>query len=40
MSNIYRLAQVHLNLLETCPPRFQKVYLEQLNTPADPGQLE
>jgi hypothetical protein len=40
MSEIYRLSQGHLNLLETCPPRFQKVYLEQLNTPADPGQWE
>jgi hypothetical protein len=40
MPKIYRLAQGHLNLLETCPPRFQKVYLEELNTPADPGQLQ
>jgi PD-(D/E)XK nuclease superfamily len=40
MSEIYRLSQGHLNLLETCPPRFQKVYLQQLNTPSDPGQLE
>jgi hypothetical protein len=39
MSDIYRLSQAYLNLLETCPPQFQKVYLEQLNNPADPEQL-
>jgi hypothetical protein len=40
MPEIYRLSQGHLNLLETCPPQFQKVYLEQLNHPVDPEQLE
>lgn len=40
MPEIYRLSQAHLNLLETCPPQFQKVYLEQLNNPAVPEQLE
>ena len=30
------LSQGHLNLLETCPPQFQKIYLEQLNSPINP----
>ncbi|MEY3333388.1 MAG: hypothetical protein RLZZ176_1688 [Cyanobacteriota bacterium] len=33
---ILRLSQGHLNLLATCPRKFQHSYLEQLNTPPDP----
>ncbi|MDY6784626.1 MAG: PD-(D/E)XK nuclease family protein [Cyanobacteriota bacterium] len=31
-----RLSQGQLNLLETCPRKFQHIYLEQLNSPIDP----
>lgn len=37
---IKRLSQGHLNLLETCPPQFQRIYLEQLAAPASPEQQE
>lgn len=33
MKSFFRLSQAHLNLLEKCPPYFQKVYLEQLASP-------
>lgn len=35
-----RLAQGQLNLLETCPPQFQRIYLEQLATPMSPEQQQ
>lgn len=35
-----RLSQGQLNLLETCPPQFQRVYLDRLATPASLEQLE
>lgn len=35
-----RLSQGHLNLLETCPRKFQHIYLEQLGSPIDPEQQE
>ena len=35
-----RLSQGHLNLLATCPRRFQHMYLEQLSAPADFEQQE
>ncbi|XTZ12593.1 MAG: PD-(D/E)XK nuclease family protein [cyanobacterium endosymbiont of Rhopalodia inflata] len=38
--NLIHLSQSHLNLLETCPPQFQRVYLEQLNTPLSPKKQE
>ncbi|MGK7945066.1 MAG: PD-(D/E)XK nuclease family protein [Microcystaceae cyanobacterium] len=31
--SLIRLSQSHLNLLEICPPMFQKQYLENLETP-------
>lgn len=36
----FRLSQGQLNLLETCPPQFQRLYLEQLSSPQSPEQLE
>lgn len=33
-----RLSQGQLNLLETCPRKFQNTYLEQLSSPASPEQ--
>jgi len=39
-SQILRLSQGHLNLLATCPRKFQHSYLEQLNTPIDPKHEE
>ena len=33
-----RLSQGQLNLLETCPVQFQKIYLEQLSSPISPKQ--
>lgn len=39
-TDLIRLSQVHLNLLETCPPLFQRQYLEQLDPPLDPQQME
>ncbi|NJK49879.1 PD-(D/E)XK nuclease family protein [Candidatus Gracilibacteria bacterium] len=38
--NLIRLSQAHLNLLETCPPQFQRIYLEQLNSPLSTLQQE
>ncbi|AUS99926.1 DNA/RNA helicase [Nostoc sp. CENA543] len=35
-TQLLRLSQGHLNLLETCPRKFQHTYLEQLNSPLDP----
>jgi ATP-dependent exoDNAse (exonuclease V) beta subunit len=35
-----RLSQGHLQLLVTCPPQFQRLYLEQLTTPIPPEQQE
>ncbi|MEC4893733.1 MAG: PD-(D/E)XK nuclease family protein [Oscillatoria sp. PMC 1051.18] len=35
-----RLSQSQLNLLETCPRKFQHIYLEQLLSPVSPEQLE
>ncbi len=35
-----RLSQGQLNLLETCPPQFQRIYLDRLSTPASLEQLE
>jgi hypothetical protein len=35
-----RLSQGQLNLLETCPPQFQRLYLEQLGSPMSPEQQE
>jgi PD-(D/E)XK nuclease superfamily len=35
-----RLSQGHLNLLETCPRKFQQVFLEQLGSPTTPEQQE
>lgn len=32
-SPLIHLSQAHLNLLETCPPQFQRLYLEQLGSP-------
>lgn len=37
---IARLSQGHLNLLETCPRKFQHLYLDQLASPIDPEQQE
>lgn len=37
---LLRLSQGHLNLLETCPRKFQHTYLEQLNSPSDPDHKE
>jgi hypothetical protein len=34
------LSQGQLNLLETCPRKFQHIYLEQLGTPVSPEQQE
>jgi hypothetical protein len=39
-SSLIRLSQSQLNLLETCPPKFKQVYLDQLNSPPTPEQLE
>ena len=35
-SNVIRLSQAQLNLLERCPPQFQRVYLDQLASPISP----
>lgn len=35
-----KLSQGHLNLLETCPPQWQKVYLEELALPKSPDKEE
>lgn len=39
-SSLTPLSQGQLNLLETCPRKFQHVYLEQLGTPVSPEQQE
>ena len=39
-SSLMRLSQGQLNLLETCPPQFQRIYLEQLASPITPEQQE
>ena len=37
---LIHLSQAHLNLLETCPPQFQRIYLDQLASPISPEQQE
>jgi hypothetical protein len=37
---LIRLSQSHLTLLETCPPQFQKVFLEQMGSPPNPQQQD
>lgn len=39
-TQLLRLSQGQLNLLEACPRKFQHTYLEQLNTPSDPQHEE
>ncbi|GBE93304.1 PD-(D/E)XK nuclease family protein [Nostoc cycadae] len=39
-TNLLRLSQGQLNLLERCPRQFQHTYLEQLNSPSDPEHEE
>ena len=39
-SSFIRLSQGHLNLLTTCPPKFQQIYLEQLHSLPNPEQQE
>ncbi|MBE9206768.1 PD-(D/E)XK nuclease family protein [Nostoc sp. LEGE 06077] len=39
-TNLLRLSQGQLNLLECCPRQFQHTYLEQLNSPSDPEHEE
>ena len=34
--NLIRLSQGQLNLLETCPPKFQQIYLNKLNSLPNP----
>ena len=34
--SLIRLSQSHLNILEICPPQFQRLYLEQLGSPMSP----
>ncbi|XLQ11983.1 MAG: PD-(D/E)XK nuclease family protein [cyanobacterium endosymbiont of Epithemia adnata isolate EadnSB Bon19] len=38
--SLIHISQSHLNLLETCPPQFQRVYIEQLVTPLSPEKQE
>lgn len=38
--SLIRLSQGQLNLLELCPPQFQRVYLEQLSLPISPDVQE
>jgi hypothetical protein len=38
MESCFRISQGCLNLLATCPPKFQKVYLEKLVSPPSPEQ--
>ena len=40
MTNLIRLSQAHLNLLEICPPKFQQVYLDGLSSIPHPEQQE
>ncbi|MDB9539686.1 PD-(D/E)XK nuclease family protein [Anabaenopsis tanganyikae CS-531] len=37
---LLHLSQAHLNLLETCPRKFQQVYLEKLHSPSSPEHQE
>lgn len=37
---LIRLSQAQLNLLETCPPQFQRLYMEQLGSLISPEQQE
>ncbi|BAZ53514.1 hypothetical protein NIES4103_61920 [Nostoc sp. NIES-4103] len=39
-TQLLRLSQGHLNLLEACPRKFQHTYLEQLNSPLNPEHEE
>jgi hypothetical protein len=39
-SDLIHLSQSHLNLLATCPPKFQQVYLDRLASLPDPEQQE
>ncbi|MCC5636659.1 PD-(D/E)XK nuclease family protein [Nostoc sp. CHAB 5844] len=39
-TNLLRLSQGQLNLLERCPRQFQHTYLQQLNSPSDPEHEE
>ncbi len=39
-SNLTRLSQGQLNILETCPRKFQHIYFDQLGTPISPEQQE
>ena len=39
-SGLINLSQSHLNLLSTCPPKFQQVYLDCLGSIPDPQQQE
>lgn len=39
-STLTRLSQGQLNLLETCPRKFQHIYFDQLGTPVSPEQQE
>ncbi len=39
-NDLIHLSQSHLNLLETCPPKFQQVYLDRLASLPDPEQQE
>ncbi len=39
-NSLIRLSQSHLNLLEICPPQFQRLYLEDLGSPLSPQQQE
>lgn len=38
--SLTRISQKQLNLLSTCPPQFQRIYLEKLATPVNPEQQE
>ncbi|MDJ0581427.1 PD-(D/E)XK nuclease family protein [Crocosphaera sp.] len=38
--SLIRLSQAQLNLLQVCPPQFQRVYLEQLSLPISPDVQE
>jgi len=40
MTTYWHLSQNHLNLLETCPPQFQKSYVQQLKSPLNLAQEE
>ncbi|MBE9041804.1 PD-(D/E)XK nuclease family protein [Oscillatoriales cyanobacterium LEGE 11467] len=39
-TSVFRLSQQHLDLLETCPRKFQQVFLERLNAPLSPERQE